>query len=114
MSFDWKSYLLLSEELIKRSEEACLRSSISRAYYGVFCIARNKKGYKLHKGSNIHSKIIDEYKEDKTLQKVGWNLDELRRARNCADYDDSREIKKSMAESMLLLAKQVLKDLESI
>ena len=68
----------------------------------------------MYKGSDIHSRIINEYKKDEILQKVGWNLDELRKARNSADYDDNKEIKKSMAESMLLLAKQVLKSLESL
>lgn len=45
MSFDWEDYIRLSEELIKKTgalEEANFRSSISRGYYGVFCIARNK------------------------------------------------------------------------
>lgn len=111
MSFDWESYLLLSEELAKRPEESCLRSSLSRAYYGVFCIARNKKGYKMYKGSNIHSKVINEYKQDKTLKEIGWNLDELRKARNSADYDGDRKIDKHRAGRMLILAKQVLNNL---
>lgn len=67
MSFDWKSYIHLAEELVKRQEESCLRSSISRAYYGVFRIARNKKGYEMYKKSDIHSKVINAYKEDENL-----------------------------------------------
>ena len=52
MSFNWRLYIQLADELINYQktsaiQEACLRSAISRSYYGVFCIARNlliKKG----------------------------------------------------------------------
>jgi len=36
MPFDWKQYLSLADELSKRSEEAALRSAVSRAYYAAF------------------------------------------------------------------------------
>lgn len=46
MSFDWSQYFQLALELIKESdepasEEAKSRAAISRAYYAVFCRARN-------------------------------------------------------------------------
>jgi len=65
MSFHWEKYVYLAEELMNRKDDAYLRSSISRAYYGVWCLARNKKGYKRYKprkGENIHWKVINEYK----------------------------------------------------
>lgn len=110
MSFDWRDYVLLSEELAKRSEESCLRSSISRAYYGVFCIARNKRSYQKYKGVDVHGKVIAEYKssKDKALRKVGWSLDELRKARNDADYNEHKIFKKDFVERMVILANQVL------
>lgn len=119
MSFDWKDYVSLSEELAIREEKSCLRSSISRAYYGAWCIARNKKGYKNYKSKdkeNIHWVVINAYKnaKKKTLRKVGWNLDELRTARNDADYDEEKQVKKELAERMLILAKGVLEKLESV
>ncbi len=118
MSFEWKDCISLSEELTKRPEESCLRSSISRAYYGVWCIARNKKGYKNYKSEdkeNIHWIVINAYKGDidKTLRKVGWSLAELRKTRNDADYNEDEEINKSLAESRLILAKSILSKLES-
>ncbi|MFH1860844.1 MAG: HEPN domain-containing protein [bacterium] len=115
MSFDWREYVNLSEELVKREEESCLRSAISRSYYGVFCLARNKLGYQnLH--FNVHSKVIDTYRNSKDIirEKIGKNLDELKKARNIVDYIDNVEINKNMTERMLVLAKQVLKNLESI
>ncbi len=68
MSFDWKSYIQLAEELINHQrtpslQEAYLRSAISRSYYGVFCIARNLL---IHKGISIpkvdtHKFVRDKY-----------------------------------------------------
>ena len=41
MAFDWEDYLSLAKELASRADEAALRSAASRAYYAVFCKARN-------------------------------------------------------------------------
>ncbi|MDI6781099.1 MAG: HEPN domain-containing protein [bacterium] len=116
MSFDWREYIKLSEELILRKEEACLRSAVSRSYYGVFCIARNKLRYRSYSGSDVHRKVIETYENSRDIiqKKIGKNLNELRKARNNADYDNSIEIKKDEAERMLVLSKQVLKSMESL
>lgn len=110
MSFDWKYYVYLAEDLLNRPEESCYRSSISRAYYGVFCLARNKKGYKGYTGTNIHWQVINEYKNssDKNEQEIGRILDKLRKSRNDADYEDDKLIVKGVAERALFSAKSVL------
>ena len=46
MSFDWSEYLNLAKKLIRAgstlsANEACQRTAISRAYYAVYCQARN-------------------------------------------------------------------------
>ena len=41
MKFDWSEYFNLAQELAGTSEEAKLQSAVSRAYYSVFCLARN-------------------------------------------------------------------------
>ncbi|MEG4171823.1 MULTISPECIES: hypothetical protein [unclassified Microcoleus] len=41
MKFDWEEYFNLAKELAETTEEAKLRSAVSRAYYSVFCLARN-------------------------------------------------------------------------
>jgi uncharacterized protein (UPF0332 family) len=46
MTFDWREYLTLAENLCTNShtfpnQEACFRVAISRAYYAAFCTARN-------------------------------------------------------------------------
>lgn len=41
MNFDWEEYFNLAKELAGTTEEAKLRSAVSRAYYSAFCLARN-------------------------------------------------------------------------
>jgi uncharacterized protein (UPF0332 family) len=47
MDFEWTQYIDLAEQLIEYANNSVLksayyRSSVSRSYYGVFCIARDK------------------------------------------------------------------------
>jgi uncharacterized protein (UPF0332 family) len=47
MTFDWREYLTLAENLYTNShnfpnQEACFRVAISRAYYAAFCTARRE------------------------------------------------------------------------
>lgn len=110
MSFDWEDYVYLAEDLLSQPEESYLRSAISRAYYGVFCIARNRKGYKEFAGSNVHWRVINEYKNssDRNERNVGRVLDKLRKSRNDADYNEDKPINKDLAERAVYSAKHIL------
>jgi len=114
MSFDWKEYVEVAEKLAKEENEGYLRSAISRAYYGVFCISRNKKNLKDYKEADVHWKVINIYKNSpKSRDKlVGKFLNDLRRCRNGADYDEDKEIDKGEAERAIHRAKEILKMLE--
>lgn len=114
MSFGWKDYIDLAENLLEHSEESCLRSAVSRAYYGAFCIARNAKGFKDSTGGNIHRKVINEYKNssDKNERDIGQILDKLRRARNNADYNEDKPVTKGIAERAVISAKYILTSME--
>lgn len=110
MSFGWEEYVYLAEELLNRKEEACVRSSVSRAYYGAFCIARNRKSYKKYTGRDIHWKVINEYKNSSNgnEQNIGRILDKLRKSRNNADYNEDRPINKDLAERSVISANIIL------
>ena len=99
MSFDWSEYLDLAQELAGQatspsSQEAKLRSAISRAYYAAFCTARNhlrdREKHSIPRGGQAHPYVRDQFKQspDKVRKKVGENLNRLRIQRNKADYDD--------------------------
>ena len=72
MSFSWKIYIRLAEELIDNSEnsdikEAYLRSSLSRSYYGVFgnayhFLIHNQKVDKKELEKDTHRKVINGFK----------------------------------------------------
>ncbi len=114
MSFDWRKYIELADELLKQGSEAHWRSSISRAYYGVFCLARNKSGYKNVKTANVHKDVIQYYKmsSNPDYKLVGKVLDELRRNRNDADYNGERMIDSQLAERVLLKSFDILEKLK--
>ena len=114
MRFHWIEFLRLAKELIRRSDEASLRSGISRAYYGVFCIARNRMGLKSYKKPDVHRTVISHYQSSSNLHEkyVGRILDELRREqRNDADYDQDKVINHGLAQRIILKAENALKRL---
>jgi uncharacterized protein (UPF0332 family) len=110
MSFNWIEYINLAEELLSKSNESSFRSSISRAYYGIFCIARKRKFYQKYTDSDIHWKVINEYwnSENRDERRIGRILAQLRKSRNYADYDEEINITKAEAEQALLSAKEAL------
>jgi len=110
MSFNWKAFIDFAKELMDATDEARLRSAISRAYYGVFCIARNKKRLKEYKKKDVHSKVIESYKssQDKDEKFIGKTLDELRRHRNDADYNEDKKITPALARRSVLKAVRIL------
>ena len=114
MSFYWKDYLDLAHKLINDSqsdtlEEAYLRSSVSRSYYSIFCLARNflenNKGKTFGK-YDIHKEVRNEFinSADISEQMVGQILFDLRTDRNDADYDDSYSITFQSADNIHNLA----------
>lgn len=114
MTFDWSGYFDLARELAvintndsAKTVEAKLRSSISRAYYAAFCLARNylrdDLGYReLSKSEesdvNVHWFVINKLlgSRDKKMREIGLDLKKLREKRNIVDYDDvfSKSIEK--------------------
>lgn len=60
MPFDWSEYLKLAQELAARNEEACLRSSLSRAYYYVYNLAlarAERNGFVSAQGESTHGQL---------------------------------------------------------
>lgn len=92
MAFDWVDYLKLAKGLLGVTNEAALRSSISRAYYFVYHVARNRlesNGLTPNWSDSQH-KITWEYYEgspDYECKKLGLLGQRLRSRRTKADYD---------------------------
>ncbi len=119
MSFCWKDYIDLSKTLISSSknntlEKAYLRTSVSRAYYGIFCIARNYlrdiKNIQIRL-QNTHEFVMNQFKFSNNLKEIciGNYLGNLRDDRNKADYGDNYQIDINRANKILASANQVLR-----
>ncbi len=93
---DWQEYLKIAQELHDRKgdlteEEACCRTSISRAYFAAFNFAAirletRERGVKSYGGSQ--QKVIEYYKQhpERTRKKIGNKLDRLKDRRGESDY----------------------------
>jgi len=95
-------------------DEARLRSSISRAYYAAFCIARNHLRDEEHKiipDESVHSYVISQLYclgKRSNGRKLALELRRLRDHRNRADYDDSISGLSSMSQDALIRAERVI------
>ena len=99
MNFDWAHYITLAEELEREAgkladRDSCLRTAISRAYYGAFGLARRvaitQDDLTLTRGPQVHREVISHFRNSshRIRRQIGLDLDRLRRVRNQADYDD--------------------------
>ncbi|WP_449416999.1 HEPN domain-containing protein [Phormidium nigroviride] len=109
MIFDWSEYFNLAQELAAISsnnstanQEAKLRSAVSRAYYAVFCLARNylrdveqdprlssNKTYDINDHQYVAEEFIFNHLKSQKITDIGRDLTRLRQMRNKADYADT-------------------------
>ena len=94
---DWFLYYDLAQEWRRQDGDAYKRSAVSRAYYAMFCTARNElkdaidDEYSPPECGSEHKYVWDSYKDDrhpKGTRYIGVLGNRLRRHRNQADYDD--------------------------
>ena len=125
MSFDWREYLVLAEALLQArtslaQEEACCRAAVSRAYYAVYGVARNRArdqdGLQLPATGDAHQRVITHYRQGPSAlhRAVGNNLRRLRRVRNRADYDDQLAQPVAVAQFAVRRARQVVAQLQAL
>ena len=121
MSFKWKDFIRLAKELSeKTTDDAAIRSCISRAYYGAFCTARN---YCLDQNfiplsiktkSIVHQTVpqclIEYGKEDEFA--IANLLKSLRIQRNNADYKESFTITSADLKKRIFEAESVVSQIE--
>ena len=127
MKFDWSEYFNLANELIKTdANEAKQRSSISRAYYAAFCLARNYLrdylGYtKLSRrdfDANVHQYVAEEFNKfdpkNKRMIEIGRDLGRLRSFRNNADYEDTIFSLQKNTQMSLQLARNIIDNINKL
>jgi hypothetical protein len=112
MAFDWNGYLTLAEELaLNTSDEARLRSAISRSYYCAYNLAKSylKKINPTVVPASSHRQLWNEFTgiADK-INIQSWG-DRSRAIRNKADYDDTinnldRDVRMVLANVRYIIA----------
>ena len=125
MTFAWVEYLELADALLANratfaDEEACCRVSISRAYYAVFCTARNyaaiNEGLQLSRTGDDHQRVHRHYEQgpSRNHRSLGQLLSLLRRNRNRADYDDEMPQVVWSAQLALVSARQAMSIVDAL
>ena len=115
--FNWLLYLDVSDDLMQHGSEAHFRSAVSRAYYGVFGnirIVLEGQGVRLPK-EDIH-RFVGKWLSSRPVPpvvQIGLDLSRLRRERNRADYDPTRQFSRLRAAKALLIARQIESNIQS-
>ncbi len=112
--FDWKEFLTLAKRLAKNITDSSKRSSVSRAYYGVYCLSRNyaiSQGLPNTRSSRLHSDVVTFYNQRPEIRIIATYLGRLRDNRNKCDYDDSVSNLNSVVTLSLQQADEILKNL---
>lgn len=121
MSFDWTEFLdlaqaLASQERKPATEEAKLRSAISRAYYAAYCTARNRLGAISFHVRDKHTYVWNHFQNstDDALKEIGKNGHRLRKDRNKADYDNFISNLPYLTSADLILSNTILLHLSKL
>lgn len=116
---NWYSYLTLAKQLRQCPDQEFRRSAISRAYYGVFNLAKQKaqssstyRGWITKTGAD-HRNIPRIY-EAAQVYSVQENLVDLRALRNKADYNDTRVFTAAEVDEAIQMADDIVTDLNAL
>ncbi len=86
------------------------RNVINRAYYGAFLTARDAASV-ANKSGGVHQSVSKCYLKDKST--VSNDLDSLKKLRQEADYEPTKDLKIEAAKESCRIAKRILEALES-
>jgi uncharacterized protein (UPF0332 family) len=115
---DPHEFLALAQQLSLANTEAAWRSSVSRAYYATFHLARQLMedlGFTVPRADRAHAYLWLRLANcgDPQIQRAGQGLNDLRRDRNWADYDLARPLQQSLCQNQCSFAARIIQVLES-
>lgn len=123
-AFEWNELIDLAHSIRNSaglgSAEAINRSAISRAYYGAFCLARNKgvnEGWiSINNTGRDHEIVKNYYKgsSNRTKMNIGVALERLHVYRKYADYDDLCCDSENKAQACINRAQTIRDQLKSL
>ena len=118
--FDWANFLRLAEELAERDDDAAKRSAVSRAYYAVYCLARDAlevRGlFDRSEAESHHKEVWDAFEGDsrREWKRIGAFGHLLREDRRQADYDEQVPNLPRFTDGAMRRARRLNADLRSL
>ncbi|MBR8366923.1 HEPN domain-containing protein [Burkholderia sp. AU19243] len=115
MACEPREFLAVARELhqgAQNTEEAKLRSAISRAYYAAFLYARDAACI-ADLSSTVHALTRQHYSKIGEA-KVALRLDSLRVSRNDADYEMALSFNKIKSNHAIDIAQRVIEHIEKL
>jgi uncharacterized protein (UPF0332 family) len=115
---NWRDFLLLASRLAAGTTEADWRTSVSRAYYAAFHIARRlfaDLSFTVPRADRAHQYLVFRLTNsgESAVEQAGRDLDTLRRLRNRADYDEVPAITQAQSAAACRLAEDIIHVLDA-
>ena|SRR6266446_4970877 len=120
MAFDWALYLGIARTLAAQStDEAALRSAISRAYYAAFGVASIRMridGKNVPDTGDAHRVLWEHFESanDKFRRKIGQDGKRLRWRRRQADYNATAKVSTSEVTDSVRTAESILRFVDQL
>jgi hypothetical protein len=121
MSFNWKDYLTLAKTLSESTEDASLRTAISRAYYCVFNLSLYKaktNEFRPKDDASSHDQLWGLYGRNKDKDRICSQLSaiggRMKRRRVLADYRFSYDDLAADAKETISDAEECITLLQSL
>jgi hypothetical protein len=117
--FDWSEYHRLAQELVNQSGESYLRTGVSRAYYYVFHLARQRlidNRFPILEKQDSHKQVWEKFNAspDHRCRKLAETAKRLKEKREVADYEPHYPQIIKDAPAMVALAAQFAIDLSHL
>ena len=121
--FDFARFFDVAENLVRKNDEAHIRSGISRYYYSGFGLVRKylideMNETEFRSGFKIHKRIIDRliFSQDDTEVSIGEKLSDLKELRNDADYDWNLDLNhfEQHLEDVKIKSNEVIEQVEAL
>lgn len=115
---DFRDYLTLANNLLNEPSEAAWRSAVSRAYYAAFHVAGQlleDLNFRIPQADRAHAYLWMRHTNSGStdVNDAGWDLKDLRRERNRADYEGWRQVSHIDAMNYTRMAEATIRILDN-
>jgi uncharacterized protein (UPF0332 family) len=115
---NWRDFLLIASRLARETTEADWRTTVSRAYYASFHVARRLLAdlrFTVPRADRAHQYLVFRLcnSGEAAVEQAGRDLDTLRRLRNRSDYDELPALTQAQGAAAVQLAGGIIQALDA-